>query len=208
MYPCVSVEDVRAFYEIYGEPKEAPVRGKTTKKKRAARVEFNLEAKEQRKFQTLTTEVMHINGETCLISVASPLELTIASSHLVNQGKPKLGEALQAHLNLLRSFGFDARMVIVDPQKGLINLKGSIPGVEINGTGAGDHLHKVDAKIRRVKETARSILDGLPYMLPRNRIKDLVTFVVNHLNTRRTKALNDNVCARTKLTAGRKVSFY
>jgi hypothetical protein len=45
----ISVEDVRTFYEIYGKPKEA-VRGKTTKKKRAARVEFDLEAKEQRKF--------------------------------------------------------------------------------------------------------------------------------------------------------------
>jgi hypothetical protein len=129
------------------------------------------------------------------------------STHLISQSKPRLGEGLQAHINLLRSFGFDARMVIVDPLKGLVGLKGSFPGVEINPTGAGDHLHKVDAKIRRIKETARSIISGLPYMLPKTRVKDLVTFVVNRLNTRRTKALNDNVSPRTKLT-GRKVSYH
>jgi hypothetical protein len=79
--------------------------------------------------------------------------------------------------------------------------------VEINPAGAGDHLHKVDAKIRRIKESARSIIAGLPYKLPKNRVKDLVSFVVNRINTRRTKALNDNICPRTKLT-GRKVSYH
>ena len=201
----VSVEDIRAFYDIYGVP-VATIRGKMTKKKCAAREEIDLNAKEERKIQVLTTDVMSINGELFLISIASPLELTM-STHLTSQSKPRLGEGLQAHINLLRSFGFDARMVVVDPLKGLVGLKGSFPGVEINPTGAGDHLHKVDAKIRRIKETARSIISGLPYMLPKTRVKDLVTFVVNRLNTRRTKALNDNVSPRTKLT-GRKVSYH
>jgi hypothetical protein len=97
-------------------------------------------------------------------------------------------------------------MVIVDPQKSLPALEGNFPGVEINGTGAGDHLAKVDAKIRRIKETARSILVGLSYTLPPNRVKDLVTYVVNRLNTRRTSALNDNVCPRSKFT-GRKIDY-
>jgi hypothetical protein len=109
-------------------------------------------------------------------------------------------------INLLRSRGFDTNLVIVDPQKSLMALEGSFPGVEINGTGAGDHLAKVDAKIRRIKETARSILVGLPYTLPQNRAKDLVTYVVNRLNTRRTSALNDNVCPRSKFT-GRKIDY-
>jgi Arginine methyltransferase-interacting protein, contains RING Zn-finger len=201
----VSVQDIRTFYDIYGEPVEA-VRGKMTKKKRAAREEMDPSVREERRIQVMTSDVMHINGENFLVSVASPLELTMAT-HLTSQSKPKLGEGLQAHINLLRSFGFDVRMVTVDPQKGLLALRGSFPGVEINPAGAGDHLHKVDAKIRRIKETARSVIAGLPYSLPRNRVKDLVTFAVNRLNTRRTKALNDNVCPRTKLT-GRKVSQY
>lgn len=54
----------------------------------------------------------------------------------------------------------------------------------------------------------RSFLVGLSYKLPRNQVKDLVTFVVNRLNTRQTKALSsDNVCPRTKLT-GRKIPYF
>jgi hypothetical protein len=155
--------------------------------------------------QTLVSDIRHLNKKYFLISVASPLELTISSA-LTSQSAPSLGQALQVQINLLRSRGFDTNMVIVDPQKSLPALEGNFPGVEINGTGAGDHLAKVDAKIRRIKETARSILVGLSYTLPPNRVKDLVTYVVNRLNTRRTSALNDNVCPRSKFT-GRKIDY-
>lgn len=46
----------------------------------------------------------------------------------------------------------------------------------------------------------------MPYDLPRNRVKDLVTYVVNRMNTRRTCSLADNVCPRSKLT-GRKINY-
>ena len=65
---------------------------------------------------------------------------------------------------------------------------------------------KVDAKIRRIKETGRCIVAGLPYKLPSDRNKDLVAYIANRLNTRRTTASISNVCARTKLT-GRKIDY-
>jgi len=201
----VTVQDVKNCFDIYGPPVEM-VRGKMTdSKKIPCRDKSDPGIKEERKIQKMTSDVMHVNEEAFLVSVASPLELTI-SSHLTSQSKSKLGEALQAQLNLLRSYGFDADMVAVDPQKALAGLKGSFPGVEIDPVGAGDHLPKVDAKIRRIKETCRSIIAGLPYDLARNRIKDLVSYVMHRLNTRRTTALSDNVCPRTKLS-GRKVNY-
>jgi len=90
--------------------------------------------------------------------------------------------------------------VFVDPAKALAALRGSFPGVEIDVTGAGDHLPKIDIRIRRVKETTRSIIAGLPWSLPKNRVKDLVKYVVSRLNTGRTTSLNDNVCPRVKFT--------
>ena len=63
-----------------------------------------------------------------------------------------------------------------------------------------------NARIRRVKENARSVLAGLLYTLPKNRIKDFMTYVVNRMNTRGTSALNDNVCPRTRFT-GRKIDY-
>ena len=47
---------------------------------------------------------------------------------------------------------------------------------------------------------------GLPWKLAQDRIKDLVTYVVCRINTRRTTALNDNVAPRIKFT-GRKINF-
>jgi hypothetical protein len=201
----VNVVDVNTYYDIYGPVVEA-VRGKSNKKKVSfAHGGVDEGIREQRRMQTLVSDVMHLNRKYFLISVVSPRELTISSA-LASQSAPSLGQALQVQINLLRSRGFDTNLVIVDPQKSLLALEGSFLGVEINGTGAGDHLAKVDAKIRRIKETARSILVGLPYTLPPNRVKDLVTYVVNRLNTRRTSALNDNVCPRSKFT-GRKIDY-
>jgi hypothetical protein len=155
----VSVNDVNNYYDIYGPVVEV-VRGKTTR--RAARTSdpgVDQGLKEQQRLQVMTSDVMYLFQQTFLISVASPLELTI-SCPLVNQGKSSIGQALQVQINLLRSRGFDSNMIIVDPQKSIAALEGNFPGAEINSTGAGDHLHKVDARIRRIKENARSVLAG------------------------------------------------
>jgi Reverse transcriptase (RNA-dependent DNA polymerase). len=201
----LGVEDVNRYYNIYG-PMPEMVRGKSTNKKvKFIRDEVDVGLKEQKKIQKMTSDVMFIRKVPFLISVASPLELTI-SSVLTSQKLGGLGQALQVQINLLRSRGFDCDLVIVDPLKSLKNLDGSFPGVTIDATGAGDHLPKVDARIRRIKENARSILAGLPYSLPKNRIKDLVTYVVNRMNTRRTTALSDNVCPRAKFT-GMKIDY-
>eukprot|EP00557_Chaetoceros_sp_GSL56_P005694 CAMPEP_0176500028 /NCGR_PEP_ID=MMETSP0200_2-20121128/13286_1 /TAXON_ID=947934 /ORGANISM="Chaetoceros sp., Strain GSL56" /LENGTH=1532 /DNA_ID=CAMNT_0017898575 /DNA_START=170 /DNA_END=4768 /DNA_ORIENTATION=+ len=200
----VSVEDIKNSFDIYGPPVEM-IRGKMTNKKAPMRDDVDVGIKEERKIQVLTSDVMFVNEETFLVSIATPLELLI-TSHVTSQSKPKLGESLQSHINLLRSYGFDVSLVRVDPQKALAGLKGNFPGVEIDAGGAGDHLPKIDAKIRRIKETCRSIIAGLPYSLPRNRVKDLVTYVVNRINTRRTTSLADNVCPRSKLT-GRKINY-
>ena len=48
------------------------------------------------------------------------------------------------------------------------------PGVEIDTVGAGDYVDKVDAKIRHIKETYRSIKSGLSWELPKSKGKDLL----------------------------------
>jgi Reverse transcriptase (RNA-dependent DNA polymerase) len=148
---------------------------------------------------------MYAGGETFLISVSSPLELII-NSHVKKLDREHMGRAVQSQLALLQSRGFVPRRIKVDPQRSLVSIKDSFPGIEIDVSGAGDHLNKVDAKVRRIKETMRSVIAGLPFRLPKDKMKDLVTFTVSRLNTRRTKGLPDNVCPRVKFT-GRKVLY-
>ena len=78
--------------------------------------------------------------------------------------------------------------------------------MEIDITGAGDHLEKVDAKIRRLKETIRSVSAGLPRKLPSSRVKDLVTYATIRTNARRTTSSTTAVAPRVAFT-GRKINY-
>ena len=72
--------------------------------------------------------------------------------------------------------------------------------------GRLDYVAKVDAKIRRIKETYRCVLVGLPYALPKSRVADLIMYCVTRLNLRRTSALHSHLCP-TFLFTGVKPSF-
>ena len=118
----VSVKDVATYYDIYGPMVEA-VRGKTTNKKvRFFQGDADDALREQRVMQSLISDVMFMKKLPFLVTVASPLELTISSS-LSSQTMNSLGQALQVQINLLRSRGFDTNLVIVDPLKRLMLLE-------------------------------------------------------------------------------------
>jgi hypothetical protein len=153
-------------------------------------------------YQDLTTEVMHVAGEKFLISICSPLGLLLMC-HLKSENSQELGHGVQKHLNTLRSRSFDGKKISVDPHKSFQALQGSFPGVEIDPSGAGEHLDRIDTKIRRVKELMRSVVSGLPFRVPRERVKDLVTYAVGHLNLRSTEMLMSPECPRVRFTGQR-----
>ncbi len=125
--------------------------------------------------QEMTADVMHVAGQKALISVSKPLGIML-SQPIAALTRAALGKALQAHINTLRSRGFEPRRIYVDPHRALRALEGSFPGTEIDTSGAGDHLNVVDTKIRRLKELMRAVLSGLPYKLGKDRVKDLITW--------------------------------
>jgi hypothetical protein len=99
------------------------VRGKSTNKRvKFAQGNVDIALKEQRVIQTLTTDVIYLKKQAFLITVASPLELTI-SSPLNSLTRNNMGESLQVHIILLRSRG--TNLLIADPQKSLMSLAGS-----------------------------------------------------------------------------------
>jgi len=186
------VEDVRRFYDIYGA--QVPgIRGRTTKQHATPAVRADLESKEQITHQEMVMDVMHIVGQPFLISVSSPLELTIIC-YVSSLSKTDLGTGVQQHINTLRSRGFEPRAILVNPHKSLASLVGALPGTEIDPSGAGDHLDKVNTKIRRVKEIMWSIVTGLPFTLAKERFKNLVTYAVSRINLKSTLALTSNQC--------------
>ncbi len=65
--------------------------------------------------------------------------------------------------------------------------------------GAGDYVTKLDAKIRRIKDTYRTVKNGLVWQLPRSMIQDLVACGVSRLNIRQTTALHENMCPKVAI---------
>ena len=162
-------------------------------------VEEDRGAKLQVTNQEMTADVMQAAGQKLLVSVSKPLGLLLVQP-LQSLSRDSLGKGLQAHLNTLRSRGFDARRVYVDPHKTLVSLQGQYPGVEIDLSGAGDHLNMIDTKIRRMKEIMRAVIDGLPYKLSRDRAKDLATYAVNRMNLKSTEGLISNESPGVRFT--------
>jgi len=192
---------VRRFKTIYGRQVEA-ICGKTTETQAKTRIVRDEGAKMQVTNQDLTMEVMHVASEKFLISICMPLGLLLVC-YLQSQSAQELGQGVQKYLNTLRSRGFDGKKILVDPHKSFESLQGSFPGVEIDPSGAGDHQDKIDAKIRQVKELRRSVVSGLPYKLPKERIKDLVTYAVGRLNLRKTEMLMSAECPRVRFMGQR-----
>jgi hypothetical protein len=68
-----------------------------------------------------------------------------------------------------------------DPHSTFRSMTQDFSGVAIDVGGANDYVAKVDAKIRRLKETYRNVKLGSPWKLPKVLVKDLVAYVVSRL---------------------------
>jgi hypothetical protein len=142
---------------------------------------------------------MHVDAKMFLISVTDPLNLTLQAG-INSENRLELGMALQGHMAILRSRGYEPNVVYTDPHSSFKSMTQDFPGVEIDVGGAGDYVSKADAKNRRIKETYRKVKAGLPWELPGQLVGDLVSYCVSQLNIRRTTALAENICPRVLFT--------
>jgi len=201
----IEVQDVKNFFEIYGTP-IAAIRGKTTQDHHIFKKDnYDSGLREQITIQEQISDIMHVAGRKYLVSLVTPLQVVLVVP-VTSLSREALGRVMQQHIDLVRMFGFEVRIIFVDRFKSLVGLRGSIPGVEVQPTGAGDHLPKLDIRIRRLKEMARSVLSAHDYKLPISFVNQLVTFCVSRLNVQTTSSLTGNWCPRVRMT-GRKVNF-
>jgi hypothetical protein len=195
--PMLIKDDLMRAYEVYGEHPEY-VRGEMTKKT-VGRMKVDISRRSIDKSLRLSTDVMHVDGKMFLVTATEPLNLTL-QSYVENEGKLALGMALQGQMAVLRTRGFSPEIVYTDPHSTFRSMTQDFPGVVIDVGEANDYVAKVDAKIRRIKETYRNVKLGLPWKLPKVLVKDLVAYIVSRLNIRRTTALSENVCPRVLFT--------
>jgi hypothetical protein len=193
----LSKSDVERAYRIYGTHPEY-IRGNMTNQK-VSRAQVDLGLRSTDKRLRMYVDVMHIDSHMFLVSVTDPLNLTLQTK-VMSENKLELGMALQGHMAVLRSRGFEPSTVYTDPHSSFRSMTQDFPGVEMDIGGAGDYVSKADAKIRRIKETYRKVKSGLPWELPGQLVGDLVAYCVSRLNIRRTTSLSENICPRVLFT--------
>jgi hypothetical protein len=140
-----SVDDVKRFYDIYGA-QVAGIRGRTTHKHAVCTVTGDLGSKMERTLQEVVANVMYVASEKFVVSISSPLELTMVY-HVKDLSKEALGKGIQSHISTLRNRGFEPTKFCIDPHKTLTSLKGAFPGIEVDDCGVDDHLDNVNSKI-------------------------------------------------------------
>jgi hypothetical protein len=152
--PKLMPADVERAYKIYGSHLEY-LWGQMVKKT-IARMPVDFTLRHVDKNLKLCTDVMHLDREMFLILAVDPINLTLQSK-IERESKQELGLGLQGQLAILRSRDFKPTIVYVDPQSAFRTMTQDFPGVKIDVGGKGDFVVKVDAKIRRVKETYRKV---------------------------------------------------
>jgi hypothetical protein len=168
-------------------------------KKKVGRMQVDLGLRSTDKTLRLYTDIMHIEGNMFLITVMDPLNLTLPFK-IENESRMSLGIALQNHIAVLQSRAFEPRIIYTDPHSTFRSMTREFPGVEIDVGGRGDYVAKVDVKIRRIKETFRKVLAGLPWNIPEQLVGDLVAYAVSRLNIRRTTMLSENIFPKVLFT--------
>jgi hypothetical protein len=118
-------------------------------------------------FQSLEVDIMFVCGAPFLISVSSPLGLTMITPLDILGAKSarSVSGALSDQIAMYRSRRFEVLKVICDSESAMPEAVASVPGVQLVSLPSGQHAGAVEAKQRHVKNTVRSILHGLPFRL-------------------------------------------
>lgn len=205
----VTAQHIRNAYALFG-PDVAALRGKSTHHKPITS-NPSVSTVQVLRNLTLDIDVMFVNGYAFLLSVSTPLGLTIATFLGTGENKrttPDLDKALREQLKTYKSSRFTVDMIQSDNEGALASAARGCRqlGIFFNPVGPGQHAVRIERKIREVKEIARSVYHSLPFTLPRSLIKWLVSFAVARINLLPHKNGLENLSPREAFI-GRKVDF-
>jgi hypothetical protein len=160
------------------------LKGKTKKHStNAAETEIGKQLIQQE--QTLSVDVMYVEGVPSLIGLASPLDLTMAVSLLGvdslqgSRSASTIKDGILGFISTLASRNFVTRLIMSDGEGAIGKIKDDLNllGIEVDVSGAGGHVARIERKIQTVKERVRAhISHQLPFTLTTLGVAMLVLF--------------------------------
>ena len=168
----------------------ASLKGKTTKRATAVS-DITVSTKIFQRDQVSSIDVMFIEKLAILVGVATPLGLTIAYSlNTADLKKPartagqvKIG--INHFLGVLASQNFRTSIIMSDGEGAVTSLVDELGklGVEIDVSGAGGHVARIERRIIVIKERVRAhVAYHLPFTLSTVGIAMCVLYCISRLN--------------------------
>jgi hypothetical protein len=205
----VTAKDVARANKIYG-PDLASLRGKSRKQKTSS-ISTDYLPREVSSDLTLHVDMMFVNTNAYLISVSTPLGLTIVNELGHTKGSRSLksvAPALMEQINTYASRQFKVKTINTDIEGAIMSMTSSLneKGILVNPAGAGSHVPIIERKIQEVKQRARAIINSLPYRLAVTLLVYLTYFCVSRINLVPHKTGLTNI-SPTEAFKGRKIDF-
>jgi Reverse transcriptase (RNA-dependent DNA polymerase) len=185
----VTERDFRIAHDIWGKDVTS-LRGKT-KKKTTAIADMTIRAPIVQKQQVLSIDIMFVDSIPSLIGVATPLDLVLAVSlkstdmDKAQRTAAAIKDGLDTMVGTMSSQGFAITAIFSDGEGAVGKIRNHLNslGIELDISGAGGHVARVERKIQMIKERARCHMTGrLPFTLTALGISMLVLYCVSRLN--------------------------
>lgn len=134
---------------------------------------------------------MFVEQVTLLVAVSHPLDLTLGVIlDQADSGKPSrtaesVKKCLDVIISTLKSRNFIVSLIMSDGEGAIGKLTPDLErlSIEVNISGAGGHIARVERRIRMIKERIRSHICGrLPFALTINGLSMLALYCISRIN--------------------------
>ena len=170
----IAPRDIAIADHIFG-PCEATLKGCTVKRASPAIVPGQTMKIEEN--QTLEVDIMFVSNIPFLIGILVPLGHALVQ-YIPRRTNKEVHRALEGFISEIQSRKINITYVVSDNEKAVLSMERTLndKGIIVSSTAAGEKAHRVERRIRFIKERTRSIVHSLPYQL--NAL--LLTYAVYH----------------------------
>ena len=172
----VTSRDVAIADHVFGPP-TATLKGRTTKKASPPIVPIAPVVIEAN--QSVEIDVMFVNRLPFLVAIIVPLGYSLVD-YVPNRKEKEIHESLFKFITKIRSRGITITHVVSDNEGSAhtAETKLNSMSIQLSTTAAGEKAHRVERRIRFIKERVRAIIHSLPYRL----CAKLLTYCVYYAN--------------------------
>lgn len=202
----ITADDVIRANDIYG-PAVPSLKGKTNSQRPIAVKIPELNNLHAKRSQTLHVDIMFVGECKFLISVSSPLELTMITT-IDDRSSQTLQRDLLEQIHFYQVKNFKITHILSDGEGAITTMTNVLNelGITLNIAAPGQHVPKVERKIRQIKERMRSIVNSLPYKLPSSMTPWLARYAVSRINLFPSVNKTNNISPKEEFT-GVKANF-